>query len=134
MPDPMPDAIPASNYSIDTANGVVTDTVTGLMWQEPQAADKYAWADAICYCASLGLAGYNDWRLPTVIELVSIMDETIASGPTINMAAFPSTAGGWYWTSVPLAGGLGMAWLVGFQGSGTSNSGALTPSHVRCVR
>ena len=135
MPDPMPGAIPASNYTVDAVHGVVTDTVTGLMWQEPMATSTYTWANAICYCANLNLAGHNDWRLPTVIELGSLVDETIDfPGPTINMTAFPTTTGNLYWTSSPLAGSSLDAWSVNFSAGSTYNGGVDGTNQVRCVR
>jgi hypothetical protein len=91
--------------------GVVTDDVTGLVWQQTPTADDggtfpvFAQAGAITYCAPLNLAGQEDWRLPTVIELASILDYNVQSpGPTINQAAFPGTPGGEgssFWTSTP---------------------------------
>jgi hypothetical protein len=130
MPNPASAGLPnPAKYSVDAAKGVVIDTVTGLMWQEPAPRDLYSWAEAMCYCASLGsstgagsgsvgYAGYADWRLPTRIELVSLVDYTVTSGGAmVNAAAFPSTAsapGGTYWTSSLRAGG-GFAWWVDFS-------------------
>ena len=135
MPDPMPSAIPTSNYAVDSTDGVVTDNVTGLMWQEPIAPSTYTWGDAHCYCAGLSQAGHNDWRLPTVIELVSLVDETIvAPGPAINMTAFPSTPSAIFWTSSPVAGGTGYAWYVNFSFGSTGFFVVNNTYQVRCVR
>ena len=57
-----------TNQSAD----VWTDSSTRLMWMV-QAADNngqgYNWKQAKNYCANLNLAGYSDWRLPTIDEL-----------------------------------------------------------------
>jgi len=67
----------------DNGDGTVTDNVTGLMWsQSPDldgdgdidAADKRSHAEALAGAASFFLAGYDDWRLPTIKELYSLMD------------------------------------------------------------
>jgi hypothetical protein len=131
---------------VDTANGVVTDTVTGLVWQEPTPSGTFAWENARCYCAGLTLAGRQDWRLPTRIELISLLDETIASAaPHINSVAFPSTVGGnrsqaetgyGYWTSTPKAGEGLAAWNVHFDYyyGGDTYEDATLQERVRCVR
>jgi hypothetical protein len=146
MPEPEPAHIPTSNYLIDTADGVVTDTVTALMWQEPTPSQLYTWQEARCYCAGLTLAGYPDWRLPTRIELLSLIDETIPSpGPNIDKAAFPSTVGGnhsadqmgyGYWTSTPKAGDASSAWTVHFDNTYGNDAyeDVTTNEGVRCVR
>ncbi|MCA9961114.1 MAG: DUF1566 domain-containing protein, partial [Anaerolineales bacterium] len=70
------------SYS-DNGDGTVTDNVTGLMWQQSpdidgngaiNAADKLSYSDALAYAASLTLAGYDDWRLPTITELYALID------------------------------------------------------------
>ena len=60
----------------DNGDGTVTDNVTGLMWQqaEPAIGNIETWDNAVAHCQSLTLAGHSDWRLPSRIELVSIVD------------------------------------------------------------
>jgi len=63
--------------------GTVTDNVTGLMWQQSpdtdgnrdiNAEDKLTYAEAGAYCDNLSLAGYNDWWLPNIKQLYSLID------------------------------------------------------------
>ena len=77
------------SYDTSTA-GVVVDRVTHLMWQRQVPADAHDWDQAGAYCACLQLAGHDDWRLPTRIELVSLVDYT-RSFPAIDAQAFPDT-------------------------------------------
>lgn len=57
---------------IDHGNGTVTDNVTGLMWvQDPGA--KMTYEQAVAGADSFSLAGYDDWRLPTIKELYSLI-------------------------------------------------------------
>lgn len=55
-----------------------------------------------------GLCGFNNWRLPTLKELSSIVDQNHKPGhQTIDLNYFPHTKAGDYWTSknqVPLKG------------------------------
>ena len=56
----------------DNGDGTVTDLVTGLMWQQDPGA-KQGYYDAIAAAESFNLAGYTDWRAPTVKELYSLI-------------------------------------------------------------
>jgi Protein of unknown function (DUF1566) len=53
-------------------DGTVTDQITGLMWQA-DPGDKMSYADAVAGADSFSLAGYDDWRLPTIKELYSLI-------------------------------------------------------------
>lgn len=53
------------------------------------------------------------WRLPTMEELLSIVDETQAC-PTIDPVAFPDTPKATFWTSSPCEDDPGHAWVVDF--------------------
>ncbi len=51
-----------------------TDPATGLMWNGKDNGSDVGWREATAYCAKLRLAGYRDWRLPTIEELQAIYD------------------------------------------------------------
>jgi len=57
----------------DNGDGTVTDLHTGLMWQRTPSFEHYTWAGAVVYAEDLRLAGYDDWRMPTIKELYSIV-------------------------------------------------------------
>jgi Protein of unknown function (DUF1566) len=61
-----------SSYQ-DNNDGTVTDLNTGLMWQQ-DAGSKVTYPEAVAGAASFSLAGYDDWRLPSIKELYSLMD------------------------------------------------------------
>ncbi|HRI65732.1 MAG TPA: DUF1566 domain-containing protein, partial [Polyangium sp.] len=110
---PVPVPVP-SDYVVDEVKGLVFDKVTQLTWQRDVDPNVYTWDAAKAYCEDLVHAGYDDWRLPTRIELVSIVDYT-KTNPAIDSAAFPNTPSEWFWTSSPWAGSGSVAWLVYFS-------------------
>lgn len=59
----------------DNGNGTITDLNTGLMWQKtPDLNNKSTFAEAVAGAKRFRLAGYIDWRLPTIKELYSLID------------------------------------------------------------
>jgi hypothetical protein len=111
----------------------VTDLVTSLMWEKAPSADTYIWSAAVTHCPQLTLGGYTDWRLPTFIELMSLVDFS-ASLPSINATYFPTMTGGLFWSATPVAGQNNFAWEVNFN-NGVGNSDATIGTNpVICVR
>ena len=126
-------AKPDSAY-IDNGDGTVTDIETNLMWQQATAPGIYNWNQAISYCESLSLAGYTDWRLPTLDELKTLVDKSWGYKPTINRTFFPDTVSSFYWSSTTLAYDTSPAWGVNFN-DGDDNYGYKSYSYyVRAVR
>lgn len=135
------------NDFVDNGDGTVTDRATGLMWQQADSGSGMDWEDALAYADNLTAGGYDDWRLPNVKELQSIVDYTHAPsavdaadiGPAIDTDFFEITqlpSGttdyipdyGYYWTSTSAYHGKDSpeyyyAWYVAF-GSAVGNDGA----------
>jgi Protein of unknown function (DUF1566) len=123
---------PPGRYAI--AAGEVTDTQTGLIWQQGMSAAAGAtWADAPAYCSTLALNGHV-WRLPSLRELQTLVDET--KTPAIDLTAFPGTPTTYFWTSDAFTGNPGNAWVVDFTYGFTFGFGIdVTFAYpVRCVR
>ncbi|WPD23792.1 MAG: DUF1566 domain-containing protein [Candidatus Electrothrix scaldis] len=81
---------------INNGDSTVTDTDTGLMWQQADDNTTYTWEQALSYCENLSLGGNNDWRLPNIKELGSIADLS-TNNPAIDsvFSCHPSE----YWSS-----------------------------------
>ncbi len=63
----------------DNEDGTVTDDRTRLMWQKGGSPGVMEWTEAGAYVQKLNqerFAGYDDWRLPTVEELASLMERS----------------------------------------------------------
>lgn len=57
----------------DNHDGTITDLVTGLMWEKAIHENK-TFQQAQGMASSIHTGGHNDWRLPTIKELYSLMD------------------------------------------------------------
>jgi hypothetical protein len=128
---------PVGVYTVKTLAGdnVVEDSQTKLMWQQKQAADLMVWADAAAYCDTLSYAGFKDWRLPSSHEISTLVDYTIAQpGPTTDLAAFPGTTSGHYWSSTLKLGAPAYAWRGNFFVGRINVTGGSSAFNVRCVR
>jgi len=148
---------------VDNGNGTITDLNTGLMWEKMCSEDPpggtcpaehsvdmvYNWSDAFdVKVASLNtgsFAGYDDWRVPNVKELQSLVDFDVidpavdaafSSGcvDPCSVAACSCTAADGYWSSTLLATFPTYAWGV-FFGIGTVDGVDGTDTlRVRAVR
>ena len=81
-------------------NDLLIDNELEHTWQDNVFAKttKLDLNKSISYCKNLKLNNYNDWRLPTYEELLSIGDYAIYK-PTINKA-FKNHASGHYWSLI----------------------------------
>ncbi|MDP9150921.1 MAG: DUF1566 domain-containing protein [Myxococcota bacterium] len=113
--------------------GVTLDRVTGLTWQRYPSPKSATFADAKSDCARLSLGGHADWRLPSRIELVSIVDLT-RSQPSIHPVAFPRTPSDWFWTASTAAESPSQAWYVYFYFGYPKTDDVGNTFAVRCVR
>ena len=63
-------------------------------------------------------ADHCDWRLPTIVELQTILLAPYPCGtdPCINQTIFGPTQSFIYWSSITVATSPSLAWFVGFDG------------------
>jgi len=102
------------NSFVDNGDDTITDQATGLTWMKNDTATSIGWADALAYCETLSLGGADDWRLPNIKELHSIVDysqspdvtNTAAIDPIFNTTPITNEAGqvdySYYWSSTTL--------------------------------
>ena len=115
---------------------IVKDLWTGLYWQLVPSGSNLKWMPGQTYCAGLSYGGFSgDWRLPSPIELSTLVDYVVTTPPTAQSPFVANTISGYYWTSAPSLTSGGSSWLVNFgQGSVLSANATLNPYAVRCVR
>ena len=71
----------------DNGDGTISDLVTGLMWQKDPGPKK-TFDEAVAGASACRVGGYDDWRLPSIKELYSLI---LFSGEDIDpFAANPS--------------------------------------------
>jgi len=113
-------------------NGGAAGTANGGICVDAVNCDTEKYVAAVNVA---GLCGFNDWRLPKVEELRSIVDYIIPfPGPTIDTAYFPNAIGSWYWSSSSYAAGATGAWGVGFFNGGDGAYFKSYNGYVRLVR
>ncbi len=81
----------------DNGDGTVTDMATSLMWQQTENK-AMTWEQALDYCENSDFAGYHDWRLPDIRELLSLVDDS-PQEPSIDTVYFPGCRPSSYWSS-----------------------------------
>lgn len=113
---------------VDNADGTLTDLVTGLMWKRcPEglsgpdcsqgAASKKVWGVAMKTARDSTYAGYDDWRLPNMKEMQTLVD-VARDNPAQDQSVFPNPNLVLnYWTSslVKKQSPVTQSWRVNFQ-------------------
>ena len=120
-------------------NGTVTDTITGLMWQQTDGGEMTI-ENAIIYCDMLTLGSYNDWRLPNAHESFSILNHQYAN-PAMDATVFTTTLAEYWWTSDRQANDSNKVWVTNAGGgignhpkTETTSAGGIKRFHARAVR
>ncbi len=125
---------PAGRYTVTSTTAL--DTRTGLTWQLAAPTAQPDWSSAAAYCTNdtPQLAG-SGWRLPSLTELQTIVDDSQPSGSvTIDPTIFLGQPAAPFWTSSPDVNSPGQYWFVDFSSGFTASALATTPTYVRCVR
>jgi hypothetical protein len=76
----------------DNGNGTIADNATGLMWPKADSGSGMNWEAALAWVQQKNAQkylGYDDWRLPNVKELQSIVDYTRSPDTTKSAAIDP---------------------------------------------
>lgn len=122
------------NANLTKIDNRVIDDKTNLQWQDDGnvSTTKTNWKDAINFCENLELDNYKDWRLPNIVELSSIIDDT-KNKPLISNI-FKNNKAADFWSSTTKANDSNSAWIVIFNKGIQYFRGKSEKNYVRCVR
>ena len=111
------------------------DPKTGLEWQ-CESAGEMSWSEAMEYAQSLSLNDKEDWRLPTALELETLLDRSALhdSLRPVMREEVPFRDALSYWSSTTFAEHTNSAWIVMFDGGYVLSYYKSNRYHVRCVR
>jgi len=117
------------------ASDILIDSKTGLMWQDNSAAKyiKKDWQGALAFCKELRLAGHDDWRLPNVKELESII-ELSQNNPAVENKFKNVGDSGYYWSSSEHESDEKFARMMNFKRGYDYINYKTYKRYVRCVR
>ena len=129
----------------DFNSAAVRDNNTGLVWeQNPSTTAATDWINARFKCVDKNVGGTRGWRLPSVVELASLLDQPSQQVPPVVPAVFTgvqsaSSSNPNYWsatTHAPTAtnNSSGIALTLSFNDGSVGQSGKGSTSNVWCVR
>ena len=124
-----------ASAKILSQNGIAKDFVTGLLWQDTTESSSVEkdWEGAKEYCSNLTLGGEENWRLPSIYELVTLVDNSKNTDPYL-LKGITNSVSDHYWSASSYENDPEYAFGVYFY---TGNEGVYPKSatnYVRCVK
>ena len=120
------------------------DQETGLVWEQSPGetdgvpgitdADKTQWSSATFDCLNKNVGGRRGWRLPSVVELASLVDPANSNPALPTGHPFTNIQSTFYWSASALAGFPTDAWGVFFDGGFVVTREKAREFFVWCVR
>jgi hypothetical protein len=136
----------ARSYT-DNGNGTITDNATGLVWEKltndvtiHNVNNSYTWDLAFQKITDLNImkfGGYEDWRLPNLNELLTLVDYGRfgpATNPAFNNKINSFTRSSLYWSSTSFQYNRSNGWYVDFKEGKVKANGKTNFHYVRAVR
>lgn len=114
---------------------MIKDPATHLIWEDTihTTEDKVTFDEAKHYCSTLKLSDVEAWRLPTLQELLSIIDFSHADPAILKEFSHVET-GTIYWSSTPYVRAKDKFWGVDFKDGSTEGTSENYSRYIRCVR
>lgn len=113
-------------------NAAVRDNNTGLVWERAPDATQRTWSASTSYCVNKSVGGTFGWRLPSVIELKSVEDPSLAA-PFVPTSIFTGVPSG-SWSATTVADSPTLAWSVHLLSGEMVPTQKTGSSYAWCVR
>jgi len=123
----------ARSYS--RVGDTVKDNVTKLQWQDDSETSQVQkrWYDAKVYCSELQLETFSDWRVPTIEEFETLVDDG-QYDPSVTPGVFQHIVASVYWSDTTYDYRPTFAWGINFQTAYSYHYEKEHEAYVRCVR
>lgn len=114
---------------------MLKDPATNLIWEDTYHVEetKLNYAQAATYCSELHLGGFEDWRIPTLKELMTIIDYNRYKPAIFREFRFVEKET-LYWSNTRYVRNADEYWGVVFKDGSTSNASETYDRYVRCVK
>lgn len=117
-------------------NDAVRDNNTGLVWEKSPQTATATWNGARFTCINKNVGGQKGWRLPSIPDLASLIDPSVAPpGPTLPSGhPFTNIQSAGYWSATTSAEDASDAWFVYFGRGFVDHDSKTHTGHAWCVR
>lgn len=110
-----------------------TTSALGLTWIQDPFPAPMTFDEASAFCGGLFANGASDWRVPTRLEHVAMLDFSFGD-PAFDVSALHVTMGDFFWTSTDFAGTpTTSGWIVSSNGN-VAQGAKTTTASAFCVR
>lgn len=131
----------SQDYVIDSTTGLAwARCVVGQTWDATNEACtgealRLTWQQALQTATTYSAGNFDDWRVPNIKELASIVERTCVE-PAANLEIFADTPDERHWSSTPNTGASlkDEAWSVAFYNGRIDSNDKMADYYVRMVR
>lgn len=127
----------SSRFTCVMGGEAVRDNETGLVWERsPDSVNFRPLGSGLLHCANRITGGRMGWRLPSVHELASLIEPTIADGgPRLPLGhPFLNAQARFYWTATAKSDDSAVAWGINFREGTAVGDSKLSQQLSWCVR
>jgi len=117
----------------EKSDNIVIDKQNKLMWQDNDEVTQYleTTVTAEVYCENIILNGYIDWRVPTVNELINIID---LKNKNAIYSEFKFVNPNIYISSTSFIEKDSLFWGINFQTGSIIRENKSNENYIRCIR
>ena len=117
----------------EKSNNIVIDKQNNLMWQDNDEVTEYLETaiTAKVYCENIVLNGYIDWRVPTINEMINIIDVNEKNAINKNFKFIKPNL---YSTNSSFIEDDEFLWAVDFKTGAITTDEKTDENYIRCVR